>query len=106
MCQIIRDYEFQVLELQNKEKESSVTLESRIKILSTENKSLKAENKKLLKKISQCNSDCERLSEEYKVLIEEINSNKVRLPFLPRDFTDISRLKTRNKCLKPIRRNL
>ncbi|CAI2359699.1 unnamed protein product [Moneuplotes crassus] len=78
MCQIIRDYEFQVLELQNKEKESSVTLEARIKILSTENKSLKAENKKLLKKISQCNSDCERLSEEYKMLIEEINSNKIK----------------------------
>ena len=53
MCQIIRDYEFQVLELQNKEKEASVTLEARIKILSTDNKSLKAENKKLLKKISQ-----------------------------------------------------
>lgn len=81
MCQIIRDYEFQILEIQNSHKEAGVTLEARIKVLETEVKGYKVEIKGLKEKLRESNNDNQRLTEEYKNLVATFDDHKVRRCF-------------------------
>ena len=78
MCQIIRDYETKVYELQSCGKESQITLEAKMKQINNENKSLKAENMKLAKRMEEWNYDCEKLTQEYKSLLKEVSTSKLK----------------------------
>ena len=77
MCSIIREYEYKINNLESTGTDVSLTLEAKIRVLKSENKSLEKENEKLFKRAEESNNDCEKLTLEYKQLVAQISDNKV-----------------------------
>ena len=78
MCQLIREYEDKVRVLENNSKDLMLTYESKLKVLQSENKSLHSENDKLSRKAEESILDWENLTKEYKTLLNQLTSSKIK----------------------------
>lgn len=78
MCQIIREYEQKNRSLLTEIEDLKITNSSKAKLIKSELKSLQKENQILLQKASESNSDCEKLSLEYKSLLTQLSNFKLK----------------------------